>query len=313
MNELFLSEDLWQTFIIEENFQRRRMPYADLKRNFIVGLEIKGSLLEMYKNPCRLKAGIFVLCLQGELKAAIHGNLWEIRKNDFIGIMPGSVIQYYQQSADLRICFVAFSSSVMESINFQQLTIDFVSVMQENPVLSLEEKTATWFKDYFHLLARANGLVKDNLPLEIVKNILQSLLCGVDFLYASHSWSKQILSRGEEIYRDVLRAVRQHYCKEHSVIFYANLLNISPQHLGATVRRVSGYTFSDILAGIVITDAKAQLRSTEFSIQEIAYSLGFRNTSFFGKYFKRYVGISPQKYREGMEPKNERLGAAENY
>lgn len=104
----------------------------------------------MYKNPCRLKAGIFVLCLQGELKAAIHGNLWEIRKNDFIGIMPGSVIQYYQQSADLRICFVAFSSSVMESINFQQLTIDFVSVMQENPVLSLEEKTATWFKDYFH-------------------------------------------------------------------------------------------------------------------------------------------------------------------
>ena len=133
MNELFLSEDLWQTFIIEENFQRRRMPYADLKRNFIVGPEIKGSLLEMYKNPCRLKAGIFVLCLQGELKAAIHGNLWEIRKNDFIGIMPGSVIQYYQQSADLRICFVAFSSSVMESINFQQLTIDFVSVMQENP------------------------------------------------------------------------------------------------------------------------------------------------------------------------------------
>lgn len=280
MNELFLSEDLWKTFIIEENFQRRRMPYADLKRNFIVGPEIKGSLLEMYKNPCRLKAGIFVLCLQGELKAAIHGNLWEIRKNDFIGIMPGSVIQYYQQSADLRICFVAFSSSVMESINFQQLTIDFVSVMQENPVLSLEEKTATWFKDYFHLLARANGLVKDNLPLEIVKNILQSLLCGVDFLYTSHSWSKQILSRGEEIYRDVLRAVRQHYCKEHSVIFYANLLNISPQHLGATVRRVSGYTFSDILAGIVITDAKAQLRSTEFSIQEIAYSLGFRNTHF---------------------------------
>lgn len=154
MNELFLSEDLWKTFIIEENFQRRRMPYADLKRNFIVGPEIKGSLLEMYKNPCRLKAGIFVLCLQGELKAAIHGNLWEIRKNDFIGIMPGSVIQYYQQSADLRICFVAFSSSVMESINFQQLTIDFVSVMQENPVLSLEEKTATWFKDYFHLLAQ---------------------------------------------------------------------------------------------------------------------------------------------------------------
>ena len=53
----------------------------------------------------------------------------------------------------------------------------------------------------------------------------------------------------------------------------------------------------DIIADMVIMDAKSQLKSTDLTIQEIAYSLNFPNVSFFGKYFKRYVGISPQKFR----------------
>lgn len=44
-------------------------------------------------------------------------------------------------------------------------------------------------------------------------------------------------------------------------------------------------------------DAKAQLKSTNLSIHDIAYTLNFTNMSFLGKYFKRYVGMSPQEYR----------------
>ncbi|MEG1685562.1 MAG: helix-turn-helix domain-containing protein, partial [Bacteroides sp.] len=49
---------------------------------------------------------------------------------------------------------------------------------------------------------------------------------------------------------------------------------------------------------IVITDAKAQLKSTNLPVNQISDSLNFANVSFFGKYFKRYVGLSPQKYRD---------------
>ena len=48
----------------------------------------------------------------------------------------------------------------------------------------------------------------------------------------------------------------------------------------------------------VITDAEAKLKSTDLTIQEIAYSLNFPDISFFGKYFKRYTGMSPKQYRE---------------
>ena len=79
------------------------------------------------------------------------------------------------------------------------------------------------------------------------------------------------------------------------------------------VKKVSGKTAGEWIDEYVILEAKALLKYSVMSIQEVAYYMNFPNPSFFGKYFKRYVGISPQKYREGTEPKNERLGAAENY
>ena len=48
----------------------------------------------------------------------------------------------------------------------------------------------------------------------------------------------------------------------------------------------------------VILEAKAMLKSSEQSIQEIADELHFANQSFFGKYFKHHTGFSPKEYRK---------------
>ena len=68
--------------------------------------------------------------------------------------------------------------------------------------------------------------------------------------------------------------------------------------LSTTVNKITGKTVTDIIAKLVITDAEAKLKSTDLTIQEIAYSLNFPDISFFGKYFKRYTGMSPKQYRE---------------
>ena len=74
-------------------------------------------------------------------------------------------------------------------------------------------------------------------------------------------------------------------------------MNITPTHLSNTVKHVTGKTVMDIISEVVIVDAKAQLKSTNIPIHEIAESLNFPNVSFFGKYFKRLTGMSPQQYR----------------
>lgn len=74
-------------------------------------------------------------------------------------------------------------------------------------------------------------------------------------------------------------------------------MHLSPQHLSTTIKKITGKTLTDIISSFIIHDAQAKLRSTEMTIQEIAYSLNFTDISFFGKYFKRYTGMSPKRYR----------------
>ena len=74
-------------------------------------------------------------------------------------------------------------------------------------------------------------------------------------------------------------------------------MHLSPQHLSTTIKKITGKTLTDIISSFIINDAKAKLKSTEMTIQEIAYSLNFPDISFFGKYFKRYTGMSPKQYR----------------
>jgi transcriptional regulator GlxA family with amidase domain len=50
-------------------------------------------------------------------------------------------------------------------------------------------------------------------------------------------------------------------------------------------------------SGYVIAEAKALLMNTSMSVQQISLELHFPNQSFFGKYFKSHMGISPGEFR----------------
>ncbi|MBQ5826872.1 MAG: AraC family transcriptional regulator, partial [Bacteroidaceae bacterium] len=49
----------------------------------------------------------------------------------------------------------------------------------------------------------------------------------------------------------------------------------------------------------IVKEAKRQLKYTDKSVKEIAMQMDFPNVSFFGKYFKTHVGVSPMEYRKG--------------
>ena len=104
-------------------------------------------------------------------------------------------------------------------------------------------------------------------------------------------------NRKKEICRELIQAITENYKNERRAQFYADKLGISLQHLSTTVRQVTGKSVLDTIAYIVIMDAKAKLKGTNMTIQEIAYSLNFPSASFFGKYFRRYVGMTPLDFR----------------
>ena len=116
-------------------------------------------------------------------------------------------------------------------------------------------------------------------------------------LYHKFPGENSSSNRKKEICRELIQAITENYKNERRAQFYADKLGISLQHLSTTVRQVTGKSVLDTIAYIVIMDAKAKLKGTNMTIQEIAYSLNFPSASFFGKYFRRYVGMTPLDFR----------------
>lgn len=271
-------------------------PHVDIPLDFIVGMDITGDILNFYKQSCQLKAGIFVLCLEGNMDVSVNLTEYHIKQYDFLTLTPGCIIQFHEQMEKVLLCFIGFSNKFVSSVNLIKSVMTLFPVILDNPVISLREDVAEIFRDYFSVLYRMYTMEVSINP-EIMKCILNSVLYGVGGLYEKQSWTNHVLNRGEEISKRLVHFVMEHYAKERSVSFYAKLLNITPQHLSTTIKQTTGKTVSDIIASIVVMDAKAKLKSSDMTIQEIAYSLGFPNVSFFGKYFKRFEGVSPQQYR----------------
>lgn len=96
--------------------------------------------------------------------------------------------------------------------------------------------------------------------------------------------------------------VDRYHRQKRFLDFYAERLGVSSKHLSRTVKRYTGIASVDWIEHYTISDAKILLRTTNLSIKEIAERLNFSSQSFFGKYFKKYEGISPKDFRRRYRP-----------
>ena len=81
----------------------KELPKIDLPEEWLIGTGVNKALLSLYTNfPCRLKSEIFVLCMEGEIEASVNLNRITVRANDFVTIMPGSILQIWRTDTLFR-------------------------------------------------------------------------------------------------------------------------------------------------------------------------------------------------------------------
>lgn len=274
-------------------------PQVDLPSEMVAWTDVTEDILNIYKQSCRLKAGIFAICMEGEMKACINLIDYEIKENDLITLLPGTIIQFRERTEKVRLSFIGFSSECISRINLVKLLMGIYQKINENPVLALKDDIAGYFKDYFSLMARVTGNDSFTIAPEIAETSLNSIFAAIQMIYRTYSVGTRSSTRKEEICKELVQSVMQNYTNERRAQFYADQLGISLQHLSTTIKQVTGKNVLDIIAYIVIMDAKAKLKSSSMTIQEIAFSLNFPSASFFGKYFRRYVEMTPLEYRNG--------------
>ena len=269
-------------------------------QDMLAGIDITGNLKKLFSTSVQMPGCLFLLCTRGNCTATIHLSQYQIQKGCTAIVFPNQFFQITEQSADCRFIFIAFTEKLVQSPNLFSKVIEYAPSIFEDPVICLNEKITRIFHDYLMVVIRASRDMKLMFNPEHVQLLYTQLIIGLGGTYKQDESCnrKACYNRNQEIVKDLMRMVVKHYHTERNISFYAEKMHLSPQHLSTTIKKTTGKTLTNIISSFVIRDAQGKLRSTELSIQEIAYSLNFPDISFFGKYFKRYTGVSPKKYRK---------------
>lgn len=107
--------------------------------------------------------------------------------------------------------------------------------------------------------------------------------------------------RRAKFYKDFLRLVKQYSREQRQVKFYADKLCITPKYLSLLIKQITGKSANEWITNAVIVEAKYLLKTSGNSVKEVSFKLNFANQSFFGKYFKKIVGVSPKDYQKNIE------------
>ena len=272
------------------------LPRFDLPEDFLSGVLNDSLILTLYMRfPCRIKAEMFVLLKNGTVDASINLVDYHLSGNTFAIILPGSILQINKVEGEVEVYYAGFSSDFLHTITPVKSILDFSHAVKQNPVVILKEDVASLMKNYYLLGNQTQTLFKvDNRDL--LRSLYTSLLQALSGFYLKRKINKVNLTPAERICQDFAQLVLDHYTKEKNVAFYASKLGITPAYLSTIVKQETGKTCMDIISNMVIMDAKAQLKSTNLPIYQIADSLNFNNVSFFGKYFKRHVAVFEWAY-----------------
>jgi AraC-like DNA-binding protein len=82
-----------------------------------------------------------------------------------------------------------------------------------------------------------------------------------------------------------------------SAFDFAKQLNVHVNHLNRAVKATTGKTTSQIISERILQESKSLLKQSEWSVSEIAFSLGFREVTHFHNFFKKYTQMSPLQFR----------------
>ncbi len=247
------------------------------------------------------EAYVTILCIEGKASCKIEGKEYHIGKNDIIMAHPNQFIQNAMVSCDFKCRGILMSPSYFESIFILGGNIwEAGLIIRENPLLHLEDQDMAHFlKDHEFLKQK---LADTHLPhhAQIIKLLLQSFIYEFYDNLApmlNQQLSDRDYSSGEIIFKRFVSLTATDAPRHRDVTHYADKLCITPKYLSTICKKQTGKTASELINQVTINYIRTMLTSSEKSIKEIAAEAGFDNLSFFGKYVRRELGVSPRDYR----------------
>lgn len=276
--------------------------YESLKKNTDVEMleheiyicETSEISTEGYFYPLKTDCTIFCICLKGELRGKIDLKEYQLKAPGLGVSFPGQILEHESASDDFQGIIIYMTQRFMENFNIHS-GYSMSLILRNQPTIVLNEEELGSVMEFCNAVRKALRTDNPN-RLYMILHLTIAYFYGLEY-YLTNSISNRERSREQILTDNFLQKVRQYHKQERRVEYYAGELNLSPNYLSHVIKDVTGKTAGKWIDDYVALEAKALLKSTNMTIQQIADELSFPSQSFFGKFFKRVVGIAPKHYR----------------
>lgn len=165
--------------------------------------------------------------------------------------------------------------------------------------LELEEGQARWLGERLERMRGELAALRGD-SAHLLRAILYEVLITLNRWYAAAHSSAADTETSPVVFR-FLQLIEQHHRTDHRVAAYSRWLGITSGHLNELSKQYLGQSASAVIRSRLVVEAKRLLLYSDQTASQAGYELGFEDPSYFGRFFKRYVGSSPSRYRDRAE------------
>lgn len=267
-----------------------------LSQDFFVFNNLSALFLGGLDEPIKFSANTNIYVRKGECEIEIDLIRYTIKAPCIINIKENQVLQKIRMTGDFDASFIVLSKRLINNMFMLVGSSEAISVVNRIPVLHLEERET---EEMNELYLKLNQLASDKTGKYAYQALLHTL--AAFFYHKGANYYERVqqdtISSQGRISDSFISLVQHYFRTERFLEFYAEKLMITPKHLSRTVKAQTGYSAVEWIERYVILEAKVMLRSSNMTIQQIGASLNFPTQSFFGKYFKKCVGVTPKDFR----------------
>ncbi len=169
--------------------------------------------------------------------------------------------------------------------------------LQELNYLQVEKRTLQRLKEVFEQLYKEYYQPSGSFSEEILQHYLLVLMYKCLNLFQEQQVKFEGLPKDNQLFYKFQNLINNYYLSKRTVKEYADLLNITANHLSERIKKETGKPALYFIANRLLIEAKNLLAYSDLEMKAIAYTLNFASPSHFGKFFKSNTDLTPLQYR----------------
>lgn len=253
--------------------------------------------------PRYLNESIGGVCICGTATIQVFGIDFKIEKGAVVTLLPWQLVSIKDVSEDFSITFFKVSLVMfMDSLStLWRLRPGFFFYMRKHISSKPDEDNIERFLNFCELLDYRTKYAPAISRRESIMQLLRVYYWDIYAIYISCSSRQDITyTHKEELAFKFMQMIIEEHSPDKDVAYYACKLSISPKYLTNLIRSISGHSAHEWIVYYTIIEIKALLRETSMDLKSIVFRVNFPDQATLTRFFRRYAGMTPSKYRESI-------------